>query len=552
MVKRYNADMASIIAIRTTRVVASWICLTLFGFIGLASSLTVKGQAFPSLINATLDDLSSGLADGLFTSVDLVEAYLARIHEVNDTLRAVTELNPDALAIAAELDAARANGISYGALHGIPILVKNNIATGDSMENTAGSWSLVGAKVPRDSFVAKKLRCAGAIILGKTNLSQWANYRSENTSNGWSAHGGQTLGAYYPHQDPGGSSSGSGVASSLGLALAALGTETIGSIISPAESNNLVGIKPTVGLTSRHLVIPISEHHDTVGPLARTVKDAATILTAIAGVDTQDNYTSAIPNCGVIPNYAADLQADALRGARIGIPYNILPPTNDTPLNTFYAAVDIMREQGAEIIAANVSDPTAPKDFSIMQADFVANLAEYLSELTHNPHNLTTLSAVRSFTRNFPTEAYPDRDTAIWDVALELNYTNTDAFFWDTLQRNRYAGGEAGVLGAMQRNDVDALIMPSAYASGWASLVGAPIVTVPLGFYPTDTPVSKTPRGQVLSGPNIPFGLAFLGPRWSEARLIQLAYAFEQKTAVRDQVQPYLVPKTEIGDIGGF
>ena len=177
------------------------------------------------MIDVTIDDLQGGLETGLFTSVDLVNAYLARIQEVNSTLNVVTEVNPDALLIAAELDAQRANGTTLGPLHGIPILIKNNIATKDKMNNTAGSWALVGATVPSDSFMAKKLRQAGAIILGKTNLSQWANYRSSNSSNGWSAHGGQVYGAYYPHMDPSGSSSGSGVASSIGLALASLGTE---------------------------------------------------------------------------------------------------------------------------------------------------------------------------------------------------------------------------------------------------------------------------------------------------------------------------------------
>lgn len=191
----------------------------------LIRTLAVKGKTFPSLIDVTIDDLSSGLESGLFTSVDLVNAYVARIMEVNDTLHAVIEINPDALAIAADLDAKRAGGKNLGPLHGVPILIKNNIATKDKMDNTAGSWSLLGAKVPEDSGMAKKLRQAGAIILGKSNLSQWANYRSSNSSNGWSAHGGQVYGAYYPSMDPSGSSSGSGVSSALGLALAALGTE---------------------------------------------------------------------------------------------------------------------------------------------------------------------------------------------------------------------------------------------------------------------------------------------------------------------------------------
>ena len=187
--------------------------------------LTVKGQPFPALIDVTTEDLAGGLESGLFTSVDLVTAYIARINEVNSTLHMVTEINPDAFTIAAELDAERANGTTRGPLHGLPILIKNNIATDDKMSNTAGSFALYGAKVPKDAGVAAKLRAAGAIILGKTNLSQWANFRSFNSSNGWSAYGGQTYGAYYPLQDPSGSSSGSGVASSIGLALASLGTE---------------------------------------------------------------------------------------------------------------------------------------------------------------------------------------------------------------------------------------------------------------------------------------------------------------------------------------
>lgn len=189
-----------------------------------------------------------------------------RIEEVNPVLHAVTEINPDALSIAAVLDTERANGMVRSVLHGLPMLIKNNIATFDQMNNTAGSYSLLGATVPRDATVASKLRAAGVVLLGKSNMSQWANFRSSNSSSGWSAYGGQVTGAYYPNMDPSGSSSGSGVGSSIGLAVASLGTETDGSILSPSSVNNLVGIKPTVGLTSRSLVIPISSHQDTVGP----------------------------------------------------------------------------------------------------------------------------------------------------------------------------------------------------------------------------------------------------------------------------------------------
>jgi amidase len=220
------------------------------------ATTSVNGTSFPLLLEVTLDDLVAGLENNLFTSTDLVKAYSARILEVNSTLHVVTELNPDAPAIATHVDELRKNGTVLGPLHGIPILIKNNIATGDLMNNTAGSFALLGAK-QGDSTIASKLRKAGAVILGKTNLSQWANFRSNNSTNGWSAYGGQTQGAYYPEQDPSGSSSGSGVSSSIGLALGALGTETSGSILSPADVNNLVGIKPSVGLTSRHLVIPV-------------------------------------------------------------------------------------------------------------------------------------------------------------------------------------------------------------------------------------------------------------------------------------------------------
>ncbi|GKT92218.1 glutamyl-tRNA amidotransferase subunit A [Colletotrichum tofieldiae] len=272
---------------------------------------------FPPLLDATLDDLSQGLESGLFTSVDLVNAYVARIRETKETLNAVTEVNPDAVFIAASLDLIRQQGGPLlGPLHGIPVLIKDNIATADNMNNTAGSYALVGARVPEDSTVAAKLRRAGAIILGKAHMSQWADYRSTNSSAGWSTYGGQTRGAYYPDQDPSGSSSGSGVASSVGLAWASLGTETFGSITLPCDVNNLAGIKPTVGLTSRYLVVPISEHQDTVGPMARTVKDAAHLLAAIVGPDSNDNYTTVLGADALVnlPEYFSKLAFN---------PYNI-------------------------------------------------------------------------------------------------------------------------------------------------------------------------------------------------------------------------------------
>lgn len=368
-----------------------------------------------------------------------MQAYIARIGEVNGALNCVTEINPDAVTIAAELDAERARGKTRGPLHGIPILIKNNIATNDKMNNTAGSFALLGAKVPRDSTLATKLRAAGVVILGKANLSQWANFRSNNSTNGWSAYGGQTFGVYYPEQDPSGSSSGSGVASAIGLAFATLGSETSGSILSPSQRSNLVGIKPTVGLTSRTLVIPISEHQDTVGPMARTVKDAAYVLQAIAGKDPLDNYTLAQP-FDAPPDYVAACNFSSLRGKRIGIPRNLIDPSEDpdsTIITAFNAAVKLIARAGATIVDNTNITEYALETYNngstegiVLDADFVTDLpGKYLSMLSYNPQNVQDLEDVRNFTQNFPLEDYPDRDTAVWDESLALGYGNTDPRF---------------------------------------------------------------------------------------------------------------------------
>ncbi|PVH82022.1 amidase signature enzyme [Cadophora sp. DSE1049] len=439
-------------------------------------------------------------------------AYLARIAEVNNTFHAVTEVNPDALAIAAELDAERSTGSIRGPLHGIPILLKNLIATNDKMNNTAGSWALVGARVPRDSTVAQKLRAAGAILLGKANLSEWANARSSNSTDGY----------------PSGSSSGSAVATALGLALGALGTETDGSIISPASFSNVVGIKPTVGLTSRYLVIPISEHQDTVGPLARTVKDAAMILKAIAGTDPRDNYTSDIPG-GITPDYVAACKYSALSGVRLGIPRNVLFLSDDKyapMIEAFEKAVNVLRHAGATIVedtnftaAAEFLNSNLPQ--VVVNADITVDLKKYFDSLT---------------------------DTGQWDEAL-ASWNNTDPRFWPAYQQNLYYGGDGGLLGAIKRHNLDAVILPSELSSDWAAAVGSPIVSVPMSSYPAGTPVVKNDRSLVESAPNMPFGLGFLGERFTERKLIGMAYAFEQRTKVRDKVPPYLKPSVELADI---
>ncbi|KJZ77800.1 hypothetical protein HIM_02977 [Hirsutella minnesotensis 3608] len=512
----------------------------------------------PSLIDVELHQLQRGLEQGCFSSADLVRTYLERIRQVNGHVHAVTEENPDAIAIATRLDEERAAKNIRGPLHGIPILIKNNIATLDKMNNTAGSYALLGATVPRDSTIAAKLRKAGAVILGKANLSQWANYRSSNSTSGWSAIGGQVLAAYHPKQDPSGSSSGSGVSADLGLAFAAIGSETSGSILSPAERSNVVGIKPTVGLTSRHLVIPISEHQDTIGPMARTVRDAAHILQAIAGRDTRDNYTSAIPS---IPDYAAACDDEALRGARVGVPWNVvwaglesMHPGNSSSspeYEAFVKAIAAMKKAGAQIIESNFTADGPANGVSgdiVLAADFVTNLAGYLAELKTNPNRLRTLSEVRDFIQRTPAEEYPSRDTGEWDAALSLGYNNTDPRFWDAYQNVLRNASTTGIIAAMDKHKLSAVVMPTVIAPGWIAGIGAPGITVPLGYYPATAPVVKDhTRGELVdTGPSVPFGLSFLGRRWSEATLIGLAHSYEQHMRVRGHVKQVIMPKAEV------
>lgn len=536
--------------------------------VGLVKALPRSG-ALPLLLDASLDELASGLAQGAFTSVDLVTAYISRIHEVNPQLHAVTEINPDALAIAQTLDDARQDGRILGPLHGIPVLLKNNIATADRMNTTAGSYALLGARVPEDSTVAHKLRRAGAILLGKANLAQWSDARSLNGSSGWSAHGGQTYAAYHPEQDPCGSSSGSGVATSLGLAWGSIGSETSGSLQCPASFNNVVAIKPTVGLTSRFLVVPISEHQDTIGPLARSVKDAAHLLSAIVGQDNRDNYTSAIPFDGAAnpwPDYVAACQSSALKGKRIGIPRHLMDSNDhaegpgigsETVITAFNRSLDIMRSAGATIIddifLSGWQDLTRGRYMQmVLYGDLLTDIPRYLSSLSFNPRNITTFEELRDFTRSYPQEGYPLVDTGIFDKVLDLNMTNTSPLFWSNRTTALHLAGELGILGAIANYSLDALVLPTNYAEYHAAVLGTPAVVVPLGVYPPNTPIARSQYGNLVQvGPNIPFGMSFLGTHFSEEALIGMGYAFEQLTQVRSTIKPHVQPSTELLDVVG-
>ncbi|KAK6542318.1 hypothetical protein TWF694_006277 [Orbilia ellipsospora] len=524
-------------------------------------SCKIMPADIPSLVNITIDDITTHLYDGCFTSYQLTQAYIARIGQVNSTLHAVVELNPDALTIAASLDAERRNGKIRGPLHGVPILIKDNIATLDKMNTTAGSYALLGAVPPSDSTMAAKLRDAGAIILGKSGMSEWANYRSSNGTSGWGARHGQITSAYYPNLDPSGSSSGSAIATDLGLSLATLGTETSGSIISPSERNNIVGIKPTVGLTSRYLVIPISEHQDTIGPMARTVKDAAYILSAIAGKDKNDNYTSQIP-FDTIPEYWKNLKRTSLKGAKIGIPRNAITSSNDTTtiITAFNQTIEIIRNLGAEIYE-NANFPAYDQFLQsnnsdmLMGVDFKTNLKQYLSLLVQNPNNITSLSDLIKFVKSDPREDYPDRDVDIWIQAENQTCVdNTCDAARKAYESNLYLGGEGGILGALKsaggKDGLDALILPSSFASDIAAIAGYPVVTVPMGFYPSNTTAAKDEYSRELFeiAPGLPFGLSFLGRRFDEQKLINFAFAYEQETKVRERGTTYIAPKAEIKD----
>ncbi|KAL7802097.1 amidase-like protein [Trichoderma aethiopicum] len=548
------------------------VALQVLCFPSLAHSRQTADGGFPPLLDATLADLRHGLDTGLFTSVDLVNAYIDRILEVNAVLKAVTEINPDAFLIAYQRDAERWAGIDPAKqpLHGIPILLKNNIATNDEMNNTAGSYALLGAKVPEDSTIAAKLRKAGAIILGKANMSQWAASRELVNHEGWSAHGGQAVGAYFPLQNPRGSSSGSAVSASLGLAWAAVGTDTGGSILLPGHANNVVGFRPTVGLTSRHLVIPYSERQDTVGTLTRTVKDAAYLLQAMAGPDKRDNYTDAIP-FDELPDYVAACKGDGLKGKRLGVSRNTMEadidPTAKTDPEAFEKALDVLRDAGAEIVD-NVDLPCAmalPDDvegqepsfsvvsavFSIVGADFLSDLpTKYLDLLTENPNNITSVRELREFTRDSPREGFPRFDTGSWDNFLSFGINNTAPSYWSNVTAITEFLGPLCFTGALEKHKLDAMVLPTPHSVLMASGLGLPVVSVPLGRSPDDTPIIKSEQGNLtLSAPNGPFGISFSGAAFSEEKLFAMAYAFEQRMNVRPTIKPFISPKTELAQV---
>ena len=476
------------------------------------------------------------MASGKYSARSLVTAYLQRIDELDrkgPALRAVLEPNPDALAQAAALDAERKAKGARGPLHGIPVLVKDNVATRDRMLTTAGSLALAGVTPPRDAFIVDRLRAAGAVILGKANLSEWANFRSTHSSSGWSGRGGQCRNPYALDRTPSGSSSGSGVAVSANLCAVAIGTETDGSIVSPSTCCGIVGIKPTLGLVSRSGIIPIAHSQDTAGPMARTVADAATLLGALTGVDARDEATTASAGQSRT-DYTTFLDANGLKGARLGVcrsHFMGYSPGTDALME---AALDVLKRAGAVIVdPADIATAgqTDDSEFVVLLYEFKTDLNRYLAEWAPGS-GAKTLEDLIAFN-----EHAKDRELIYFGqeifVQAQAKGPLTDQDYLKALDKNHLLMRTQGIDAVMADQKFDALIAPTGGPASLTDLVngdpggggsfsspaavaGYPHVTVPMGFV----------RG-------LPVGLSFVGRPWSEGLLIKFAYAYEQATKAR-------------------
>ncbi len=492
---------------------------------------------------ASIEQLGQLMDRGELSARDLTRLYIERIESLNQAgprLRAVLEINPEALDIAAALDAERRVRGPRGPLHGIPILLKDNIDTGDQMQSTAGSLALLGTRPVRDAFVAERLRAAGAVLLGKTNLSEWANIRSSRSVSGWSARGGQCRNPYLLSHNPCGSSSGSAVAVSSDLCAAALATETDGSIVCPAHTNGVVGVKPTVGLTSRAGVVPISHSQDTVGPHARTVRDAAILLGAMAGTDPRDPATAA-GAAHALPDYRRFLDPRGLRGARIGVPrksfFGYSPPADQA----IEGALDVLRREGA-ILVDPADIPTieeinsSPDELTVLLYELKADLAAYCRGRVPDPRRrdlpaVGTLAEAIAFNESHRREEMPFFGQELFLLAEEKGPLS-NAIYLDAVAAGRRRGGADGLDAVLDRLQLDALVAPTGgpawptdplngdhflgASSSPAAIAGYPLITVPAG---------------ICGG--LPVGLSFMGRAWSEPVLLRLAYAYEQASRAR-------------------
>jgi amidase len=477
--------------------------------------------------------LQARMASGATTSRKLVEHYLARIDALDahgPAINSVIEVNPDALKIADELDAERARTGPRGPMHGIPVLLKDNIDTADRMLTTAGSLALTGSRPAQDAFLVTRLRAAGAVILGKTNLSEWANFRSTRSTSGWSGRGGLTRNPYALDRNTCGSSSGSGAAIAADLAPVAVGTETDGSIVCPSAINGLVGIKPTVGLVSRRGVIPISATQDTAGPMARSVADAVALLDALVGADAGDAATT-VNSRPAATGYRQFLAADGLRGARIGVARN-LAGFDERVDKLFDQAIEALRAQGAVIVdkvEVKGGKQLDEAELTILHYEFKDGLNRYLATRSGVPQTLADLIA---FNEAESAREMPHFGQEIF-IASQAKGPLTEREYRDARALARRLAAVEGIDAALKKNRLDAIVAPTngpawttdlvngdRYTGGAASqsaaMAGYPHITVPAGFVQ-----------------GLPIGVSFIGTAWSEAKLIGIAYSYEQSTRLR-------------------
>lgn len=489
----------------------------------------------------TISELQDKMAKGEYSSEKITQLYLLRIAAIDKkgpALNAVIELNPDALAIAKAMDEERKAGKIRGPLHGIPVLIKDNIDTADKMMTTAGSLALVGHIAAKDAFIVKKLREAGAVLLGKTNLSEWANFRSNKSCSGWSSRGGQTKNPYIIDHNPCGSSSGSGVAVSANLCTIAIGTETDGSVTCPASVNGIVGLKPTVGLLSRSGIIPISHTQDTAGPMARTVKDAAILLGILAGDDKEDEKTISAGEAGkesegrVITDYTKFLDPNGLNGKRIGIEKKKYD--NQFLNKLLQKAVDLMKQQGAEILELDYLDKLnalGDAEFEVMKYEFKYGLNKYLATAGAS---VKTLKDIIAYNKTNEDKAMPSFKQETLEASDKMGGIDSKEYL-QALEKS-HVGSKKIIDAAMKENKLDALCgltmgpacsIDTIYGDRWGDV----FLTGPAAM--SGYPHISVPGGMVY---DLPVGLSFFSGAYKEAELISMAYAYEQ--ASKNRVMP--------------
>ena len=498
-----------------------------------AKASTDSSPADFELDEVSITDLQRHMQSGRYSAHSLVEKYVSRIHEIDKAgpaLNSIIELNPDAESIAANLDRERKDKGARGPLHGIPILIKDNIDTADRMMTTAGSLALVGSKPSQDAFVVKRLREAGAVILGKTNLSEWANFRSNHSSSGWSGRGGQTRNPYAVDRNPCGSSSGSGVAVSANLCSAAIGTETDGSVVCPSSANSLVGIKPTVGLISRAGIIPISHSQDTAGPMARTVSDAVILLGILTSQDPRDPATAESRGKS-LSDYTKFLDKDGLKGMRLGVARKYFG-FNDQVDKLMSERLEDLKRLGA-ILIDPADIPTSGKfdasELEVLLYEFKADLNKYLAGLGTSP--VRSLKEVIDFNEKNRDKEMPYFGQDLF-IKAQAKGPLTSQQYIQALRKNHLLTRTKGIDFVMKQHRLDALIAPTGGPAWPTDLVNGDHFT---GGYSSASAVAGYPHITIPAGYvfGMPVGMSFFAGAYSEPKLIKMAYAFEQGTKAR-------------------